>query len=336
MARKNIFNRVMTEEQVIGDEPETHAPVTRFGAAKSLSSSIDALARQAERMNDGDVVVELDPDQLESSFVRDRIPTHGHEEAESDGEYADLLSAIRERGQDTPILVRPLPDQADRYMIVFGHRRAQAAKELGRKVRAVIRQLDEQAHIISQGQENSARANLSFIERALFADRLEKLGYTREIIQAALSVDYQTLSKMLTVPAAFGEELIEAIGPAKGVGRDRWLQLRKLIDVPKNRVAAEEFVGDDEFTNTGANERFDLLFKRLRTGKSKTAVKRAENTQPRQVWNAKDNAVTMSRKATPKALTLVLSSSNGVAFGDWITTNIESLYETFRQQEKED
>jgi ParB family chromosome partitioning protein len=334
MARKNIFTSVMKEDQATDEAVEPTAPVTRFGAAKSLSSSIDALARQAERINDGDIVVELDPDQLDESFVRDRIPGHATDSEAADEEYKELLAAIRERGQDSPILVRPIPESADRYMIVFGHRRVRIARQLGRKVRAVVRQLDGRAHVISQGQENSARANLSFIERAMFADRLEKLGYSREVIQAALSVDYQTLSKMLTVPSAFGERLIEAIGPAKGVGRDRWLQLRKLIDVPKNKVLADEFIEDEEFVRLGQAERFEALFKRLRTGKDKAVVKRSENTQPRPVWSAKDNAVSVSRKATPKAVTLVLSSSNGIAFGDWITNNIESLYETFQQQGK--
>jgi ParB family chromosome partitioning protein len=334
MARKNIFNSVMRDDQSIDETLEPSAPVTRFGAAKSLSSSIDALARQAERVNDGDIVVELDPYQLDASFVRDRIVSHGEGPETPDEEYNELLAAIRERGQDTPILVRPIPNSADRYMIVFGHRRVQVAKDLGRKVRAVVRQLDEQAHIISQGQENSARANLSFIERAMFADRLEKLGYSREVIQASLSVDYQTLSKMLTVPSAFGERLIETIGPAKGIGRDRWLQLRKLIDVPKNKALAEELIEEPEFAALRQTERFEAIFKQLRSGKSKATVKRSENTQPRQVWNAKDDAVSVSRKATQKAVTLVLSSSNGIAFGDWITNNIENLYETFQQQGK--
>lgn len=334
MARKNIFSNVMKEDQPLDETPEPSAPVTRFGAAKSLSSSIDALARQAERINDGDVVIELDPDQLDASFVKDRIPGPKGASETTDDEYKELLAAIREAGQDTPILVRPIPDSVDRYMIVFGHRRVQIARELGRKVRAVVRQLDEKAHVISQGQENSARANLSFIERAMFADRLEKLGYSREVIQAALSVDYQTLSKMLTVPSAFGERLIEAIGPAKGVGRDRWLQLRKLIDVPKNKALAEELIDEEEFARLAQGDRFEVLFKRLRAGKDKAVVKRSENIQPRQIWNAKDNAVSVSRKATPKAVTLVLSSSNGIAFGDWITENIESLYETFQKQGK--
>lgn len=333
MARKNIFNSVMKEDQAADETFEPSAPVTRFGAAKSLSSSIDALARQAERINDGDIVVELDPEQLEVSFVQDRLADDAAGVA-SDDEYEELLAAIRDRGQDTPILVRPIPERTDRYMIVFGHRRVKAAKDLGRKVRAVVRQLDEQAHVISQGQENSARANLSFIERAMFADRLDKLGYSREVIQAALSIDYQTLSKMLTVPSAFGERLIKAIGPAKGIGRDRWLQLRKLIDVPKNKAFAEELVGDPAFADLAQAERFDAIFQRLRSGREKTVVKRSENIQPRQVWNAKDNALSVSQKATPKAMTIVLSASNGVAFGDWITKNIESLYETFQQQGK--
>ncbi|MBO9112519.1 MULTISPECIES: plasmid partitioning protein RepB C-terminal domain-containing protein [Rhizobium/Agrobacterium group] len=211
---------------------------------------------------------------------------------------------------------------------------SQLARDLSRKARAVVRQLDEQAYVISQGQENSGRANLSFIGRALFADRFEKLAYAREVIQAAFSVDYQTLSKMLAVLSAFGERLIESIGPAKGVGRARWLQLRKLIDVPKNKLLAEEFTQESGFRSLPQTERFDAMFKWLRSGKETTTVKRSENTQPRQLWKAKDNAFSVSQKATSKAMMIVLSASNGVAFGDWITKNIESYCQTFQQQGK--
>ena len=43
---------------------------------------------------------------------------------------------------------------------------------LSRKVRAVVKEMKDREHVIAQGQENSARANLSFIEKALFAARI--------------------------------------------------------------------------------------------------------------------------------------------------------------------
>ncbi|MGO7565665.1 hypothetical protein ACC754_42940, partial [Rhizobium johnstonii] len=53
--------------------------------------------------------------------------------------------------------------------------------------------------VVSQGQENSALTNLSYIERALFASRLEELSFGRDVIMAALGVDKAALSRMLIV-----------------------------------------------------------------------------------------------------------------------------------------
>ena len=58
-------------------------------------------------------------------------------------------------------------------MIVFGHRRARVARDLGINVRAVVKPLADIEHVIAQGQENTARADLSFIEKSLFARKLD-------------------------------------------------------------------------------------------------------------------------------------------------------------------
>ena len=134
MARKHIFDNLMRDEPPAtagGDEPT--AEYRKFGAAKSISSSIDELAKQASKLAEGETVIEIDPDLVESSFVSDRM------DAEEDKQYLELLEAIRERGQSTPILIRPHPIEVGRYMVVFGHRRVRVAKQLGRPVRAVVR-----------------------------------------------------------------------------------------------------------------------------------------------------------------------------------------------------
>ena len=111
-------------------------------------------------------------------------------------QYEELLKAIRERGQDTPILVRPHPSRDGRYMIVFGHRRVRVAKELGREVRAVVKAIDDKTHVVAQGQENSARANLTFIEKAVFAERLEGMGYERDVICSALASNAEHMTSL--------------------------------------------------------------------------------------------------------------------------------------------
>ncbi|KAB2662097.1 plasmid partitioning protein RepB [Brucella tritici] len=328
MARKNIFESVMRDEPAAEQASQPVENVSRrFGAAKSLSASIDELAKQAAQKLDGEAIVELDPGNLDVSFVADRLPET------NDDEYRELLEAIRERGQDSPILVRPHPETSDRYMIVFGHRRARVARELGIKVKAVIKPLADLEHILSQGQENSARANLSFIERVFFAARLEALGFEREAIQAALTVDYQTLSKMLTIPKAIPEHILLAVGPAKGIGRDRWLELRKLIEIPGKKDAAEEFLVTSAFENASSVDRFEQLYGYLKGGKQKKPVTKAA-LRPGTSWTASDKSVSAVIKQNGKSATLALSAANGPRFADWLSRNLDELYASFQSEEK--
>lgn len=328
MARKNIFRSVMQTEPAGTDaSAPAEAVARRFGAAKSLSASIDELARQAAQQLDGEAVVELDPADLDVSFVADRLPQA------DDQEYLELLTAIRERGQDSPILVRPHPQDNGRYMIVFGHRRVRVAQELGIKVKAVIKPLADLEHILSQGQENSARANLSFIERVLFAARLEALQFDREAIQAALSVDYQTLSKMLTIPRAIPEDMLMAIGPAKGIGRDRWLELRKLIEMPGKADAARELIASAPFKEAQSSDRFEQLYAYLKGSRQKRPVTKADSRSGA-TWVATDKSVNVVIRQNSKTATLAMSAANGHRFAQWISRNLDTLYASFKDDEK--
>ena len=114
--------------------------------------------------------------------VTDRIP-------DTSADLGDFVEAIRISGQKVPILVRPHPTEPSRYQVAYGHRRLWAAVQLGRSVRAVVRGLNDAELVVAQGQENSARRDLSFIERALYAAKLEEAGFGRETIMAALNID---------------------------------------------------------------------------------------------------------------------------------------------------
>ena len=63
----------------------------------------------------------------------------------------------------------------------------------------VVRQMSDAELVVAQGQENSARRDLSFIERALYAAKLEEAGFDRETIMAALNVDKTGLSRLISV-----------------------------------------------------------------------------------------------------------------------------------------
>ena len=123
--------------------------------------------------------------------------------------------------------------------------------------------MKDREHVIAQGQENSARANLSFIEKALFAARIARLNYDEDnaTILTALAIDRATLSKMLSV-AALPSEVLKAIGPAKGIGRDRWYELKLMLERSASLDRALSVIGDNEFSGLPSDDRFNALVSR--------------------------------------------------------------------------
>lgn len=297
------------------------------GASRSILSSIDEIAARADKLVEGETIIDLDPNFVDISFVQDRLSA-------DDQEFNDLLEAVRERGQDSPILVRPHPSIAGRYMVVFGHRRLRAAKQLGRNVRAVVKEMKDREHVIAQGQENSARANLSFIEKAIFAANLARLHYDEDnaVILTALSIDRTTLSKMLSVAALPGG-ILQSVGAAKGVGRDRWYELKLLLEKPTNYEVALRAISEDGFSSLPSDDRFNALMVRLKTAKTST---RGHSEPQKRSWAPEDGSLAAEMTADGKRFTLALKAkgTDAKAFGDYLSKNLSHLYEAFRQDTK--
>ena len=128
MARKNPFANLMD------DHPEVERPALDYtikGASKSIISSIDEIAARADKLLEGQTVVEIEPELIHASFVKDRMD-------EDPQDYQDLLNAIRDEGQQSPVLLRPYPKVPGRYMVVFGHRRVKIARTLRPSSRAIF------------------------------------------------------------------------------------------------------------------------------------------------------------------------------------------------------
>ncbi|GAA5624737.1 nucleoid occlusion protein [Brucella sp. NBRC 12952] len=317
MARKNLLAGLND----IQDDPTT-ASYRVTGASKSMIRSVNELARQADAFLEGEQVVDLDPDLIDVSFVADRLGSN-------DGEFQELLEAIKERGQDSPILVRPHPSQDGRYMIVFGHRRVRVARELNRKVRAVVKALDDKTHVVAQGQENSARANLSFIEKAIFAKNLESLGYDRETISSALAANAAAISKMVSVTSRIPSDVITSIGAAPSVGRERWIELSLLAD--RNATEIAEIIKSDGFQSLNSDDRFAKIFDTINT-KGK-AVKKERVAPATMSWRSHDNSVSVNVNRKPKKTTIEMTSARSAKFSDWLSENFDKLFSEFEQSE---
>jgi ParB family chromosome partitioning protein len=296
-------------------------PIKQASALGAISQSLGGInekVRRAEEIEqklvEGQVIVDLDPASIDASFVRDRMEA-------SDEQSLAFREMIREHGQAVPILVRPKPQQPGRYEVAFGHRRLRAARELAIKVRAVVRDLTDEQLVVAQGQENSGRTDLTFIERARFAANLEDRKFSREVIMASLSIDKSALSRLISVASRIPPDVIDAIGPAPAFGRVRWQELTELLDQDDNRKRAHEVVADERFRQMDTDKRFETLRNRLRT---KDARNRAES------WSAGDGTRAARVSRSGKKLTLTFDDRVAPAFGDFVKARLQTLYDAYK------
>ena len=240
------------------------------GAVKAMGLSLGSLAREADEakrlrdsIEDGDRIVKLDPALIETSLIIDRIDdAYGEDQA-----FEALKASIAESGQQVPVLVRRHPDPVKAgqgwYQAAYGHRRIRATAALGISVNAVVRQLDDNDLLVAQGKENSERLDLSYIERAMFAQAIITAGYDRKTAQRALSVDKTEMSRMIQVVGSVPEQFERAIGSAPKVGRPRWVAMGELLSMGTQRNRAAQLIDTVGLTEIDSNGRCKVLFDAL-------------------------------------------------------------------------
>lgn len=295
------------------------------GAVKAMNLSLGRLGEEAaaakalrESLASGDKVLDLDPTHIEMSFIRDRIPV------DNDAEFERLKLSIQESGQQVPILVRPDPARSGYYQAAYGHRRLRAATEIGIPIKAVVRKLTDEELILAQGQENGPRVDLSFIERALFARRMDEHGFSRDMIAKALATDKPETSRLLQVAQTIDPEIILAIGPAPKVGRPRWLALTEKFREPSRQKKALAAIGASGFAALETNNRFDVIWKALQ---EKISPERAEETLLTQ------RGVTLASVArSGKTFRITVKST---AFSEFLARRLADLAAEFEQENEE-
>jgi ParB family transcriptional regulator, chromosome partitioning protein len=345
MARKNILSDLTADVEAAAERPAEQVPLGRpvssfaaRGAPGMLTRSIGDLAAKADaakeleaRLTSGQVIVELDTQAVDPSFINDRM-------AHDDEAYVALRAAISADGQSSPILVRPHPKEPGRYQVAFGHRRLRAARDLGRPVRAVVRSLSDQELVLAQGQENSARADLSFIERARFARQLEDLGYGRDVIMSALAVDKTTVSRMISVTRRILPAVIDAIGPAPGTGRDRWTDLANRFHDAK-AAAWSSLLASKTFQTADSDARFnyvlDFFLSNGVTPAERTGGGHSHHELRREVqeWgpSAKNGRI-VSLTHNTRVTTLSIDRRFAPGFGEFLLARMDRLFAEYSEE----
>ncbi|MCA3450860.1 MAG: plasmid partitioning protein RepB [Rhodobacter sp.] len=305
------------------------APGSMMSSNRALRSARDAV--------DAHHVWELDPAEIQDERYSDRLdPKDVH----------DLRASIEQNGQTVPILVRRHATDPNRYLLVYGRRRLEAirASDKVSKVRALIANLDDTAALRAQVSENTGRRDLSYIERALFAQELLDSGFGSQAqIAEVLNVTRSAVSMSISVAKAIGTALAHAIGPAHGVGRPRWEALAK--ELADSRIENEDLsrVALDVRAKAAANEQadedpqvdpsvaaFEAVARHVKKSVSSTLGKKPRSKTTALVI---DGTPVGAIKRSGRALRLDLTDVDD-AFAEWLDARAQDVLEELHDRWK--
>jgi ParB family chromosome partitioning protein len=317
MARKNLLRDLLAQAPA----PAEAAPSAEARPARGTIGAVSrGIADHTAR-----AVVDLDPTTIDAGGVVDRLE---HDEED----HARLVASIRDYGQQVPVLVRPHPEAPGRYRIVYGRRRVLALRDLGRPVKALVRDLDDLGAVLAQGQENTARRDLSFIEKANFARQMHEAGYERRIVCDALSIDKTVISRMFSVVERVPPAVIALVGSAPGIGRERWLAFAGLY-------AARPFEPEEGLAMLAASNlpatadsRFETLDAWLRS-RLERRVGAAPTAAAETIRTADGRRIAeVTRGRT--GMTLALRRKDTGDFEDWLAGKLAELHEEWKTATK--
>lgn len=248
---------VQTQNPALPRDDHAAHPRVSAGAVGALKNTLAHITKDGR-------VVEIEAALILPSPYPDRM-----DGAESDEAIEALALSISRSGQEVPVLVRPHPTITNHYQTIYGHRRIRAISRLGDglKVRAIIRDLSDGELLMAQGIENSSRQDLSWIEKAMFAHRLEV--FAREngrdptaMVMDALSLHPPDVSRFRTTLEAIPADVVLAIGAAPKIGRTKWLKLYNVVKEDASSLSRMRRLKDMRtFQSRGSDERFSEMLK---------------------------------------------------------------------------
>ncbi|ATU95408.1 plasmid partitioning protein RepB [Phyllobacterium zundukense] len=313
-----------TNDQQPDPPPQASANRVGAGVIGAAHRAIDDIRSERDRLkalveSGGGAVRELDPFLIDPSPYPDRLPD---EDATS---FDAFKRSIETDGQKVPVQVRKHPSSPGRYQIVYGHRRWLAAKQLGKAVRAIEVEISDLDLVLAQGIENASRQDLTWIERALFASRMDDAGIKPRHIYAALSIEDAELARMRNVYRIIPSDIIEAIGRAPKIGRPRWLDLAKSVS---SDPAALEVLRTALVRNVDGAETSDQRFQRMLNAIKPATKKGIEPTLISDGSGTQLGALVKS----PKEVRILADGPLGIEFLKFVEAELPSLAERFARQ----
>lgn len=316
----NVLNQLDATPDRAGAQRTTSPHLLKVAAGVR---QIQERSELAERLlKDGGQIIELDPEDVLDSAIPDRFAS-----AYESANLTELVQSMAEHGQSTPGLVRSVHGAPKPFQIVFGRRRLAAARLLGVKFKAIARDLSDEDAIVLQGEENSNRFDLSFIERCLFARAQEIAGFSRDVISKSLNTGKGHVSEMIRLASALPHDVLQEIGAAPDVGRRRWVDFEaKWSSHDAALQVAQSALAKEDVRNADTNARFKSVFEAL-SDKAEGALLSVDATQLvahglvlGQVNHGKSGSKLAFNKSVPSG------------FVDFVAEQIEHLHDQFMQR----
>lgn len=260
---------------------------------------------------------EIDPSLIDDWGPKDRLDEFTAVNAEDDDEgFEALMGSICDGGQQVPILVRRSKSEEGRFEAIYGRRRLKACRELGIKVRANVQDIDDASALLAKGLENAARRNLSFYEKARFAEAIQAAGHESATVRQVLNLSASGHSHLTKVTQNVPTRVGDLIGAAPKSGRPRWTDLAELfLERKLTEKAALDLLAKVSATLT-SDERLDALIKEA----SKRGTK--VSSGPREIAPMDGVVIKAGRGSVSLS---VKKSGTSADFANWLETNLEEI-----------
>jgi ParB family transcriptional regulator, chromosome partitioning protein len=137
---------------------------------------------------------------------------HEHLRVRNAHRQRQLLASLASGGQQTPIVVVPVTDHPDRYVLIDGYKRAAALEQLGRDtVEAVIWPLEEVQALVLDRSLHWAERESALEEGWLLAELEQRFGYGLEELARQFDRSVSWVSRRLALVELLPESVQQQV-----------------------------------------------------------------------------------------------------------------------------
>ncbi|SEI14598.1 chromosome partitioning protein, ParB family [Rhizobium tibeticum] len=328
--KKSILQRMAADAENRGDTAQDSEALEKVLPSRRHSSPVISNVGRVLTQLTEDSIISLDPAKVERSPYKDRF--ENDEEAEK--ELEALKISIASEGQKIPVLVRPHPTKNDHYQLAYGYRRWAAIKAImvdaerpeNVKIKAYVRDLTDRQLIEEQSLENGVRENLTWIEQAMWAVQLKSAGLSHRAICPILGLSEAAVSHLFRVTDVIPEDIVCAVGRAKGIGRPKWTAFAELLKDLNKVAAVRRIVQTPEFPKADGAER---IAQAMRAASDMSA--KAEGKGADEVRDFALGARIFGRMKATSSGTTVTIPKKETAFAHWLADRMPDLMREYDQ-----